>query len=318
MPYIAYKVRFVVASVIIACAAVIVALYIMFVMLRPKLKHSWYAKIGVAFVLGIAVCAMHYCGKSQAKRVKLTIAMGGTVYAWDTSAVPPESTYMAGNKRAIIAVVASLAFAACIGILIFAIIASRHHMAKKTRRRRVVVASVLFDTHDRVLVSSIDGTLPMCDIASLELEDNALAKHKSRNDYDSVGSSLLGMDLTTGHDAFIAALKTSWMWRQISSSGEVPYSVSSATNVSTSWNTDLGNRSGVNAVIDLQQRRPSALSGAETIPSTFIGHNRPLPSNVARFLERFSAAAHSLAVAVSGSQSGLGRLGVLYDRILTT
>lgn len=226
---------------------------------------------------------------------------------------------MIGSKRAIIAVVASLAFAACIGILIFAIIASRQHMAKKTRRRRVVVASVLFDTHDRVLVSSIDGTLPMCDIASLELADRDLPRGKARSEADSIGSSLLGMDLTTGHDAFIAALRTSWTWRQPNGAGDVPYAISSTAPAAASWIGDVSSKSGSNSLLDAQLRRQSAVSGAEsTVPSTFIGHSRPLPSNVARFLERFNAAAHQLAAVVTGNKSGLGRLGVLYDRILTT
>ena len=62
--YIAYKAPYVVGSVIIASGAVIIALYIMFIMLRPKLKHGWIAKIIVAAILAIAVCGMHFCGGS--------------------------------------------------------------------------------------------------------------------------------------------------------------------------------------------------------------------------------------------------------------
>ena len=65
IPYIAYKAEFVVGSVLIACGAVIIALYIMFIMLRPKLKHTWISKIGVAFILAFAVCSMHYTGESR-------------------------------------------------------------------------------------------------------------------------------------------------------------------------------------------------------------------------------------------------------------
>jgi len=65
IPYISYSVGNVVASVVIACVAVIVALYIMFVILRPKLKHGWVVRIGVACILGAAVCIMHF------------VAMGG-------------------------------------------------------------------------------------------------------------------------------------------------------------------------------------------------------------------------------------------------
>ena len=64
IPYVAYKVSYVVASVIIACGAVTIALYIMFIMLRPKLKHTWFAKIVVAAILAVAVCGMHFTGMS--------------------------------------------------------------------------------------------------------------------------------------------------------------------------------------------------------------------------------------------------------------
>lgn len=60
IPYISYSVGNVVASVVIACVAVIVALYIMFIVLRPKLKHGWLIKVAIACILGAAVCCMHY------------------------------------------------------------------------------------------------------------------------------------------------------------------------------------------------------------------------------------------------------------------
>lgn len=65
IPYTSYTIGNVVGSVVVACAAVIVALYIMFIVLRPKLKHGWFIKVAIACILGAAVCCMHY------------IAMGG-------------------------------------------------------------------------------------------------------------------------------------------------------------------------------------------------------------------------------------------------
>lgn len=65
IPFVSYSVGNVVGSVVVACAAVIVALYIMFIVLRPKLKHGWFIKVAIACILGAAVCCMHY------------IAMGG-------------------------------------------------------------------------------------------------------------------------------------------------------------------------------------------------------------------------------------------------
>jgi NO-binding membrane sensor protein with MHYT domain len=63
LPYIAYKAPYVVGSIVIASGAVVIALYIMFIMLRPKLKHTWISKIAVALILAVAVCAMHFCGE---------------------------------------------------------------------------------------------------------------------------------------------------------------------------------------------------------------------------------------------------------------
>jgi NO-binding membrane sensor protein with MHYT domain len=65
IPYIAYKPAYIVGSVIIASGAVVIALYIMFIMLRPKLKHNWISKIIVAAILAVAVCMMHFCGKCK-------------------------------------------------------------------------------------------------------------------------------------------------------------------------------------------------------------------------------------------------------------
>ncbi|KAJ9104327.1 hypothetical protein QFC19_003967 [Naganishia cerealis] len=59
-----YRLITIVLSVLIACVAVIAGLYIMFIILRPKLKHGWVTKVGVACVLAAAVCAMHYTGMS--------------------------------------------------------------------------------------------------------------------------------------------------------------------------------------------------------------------------------------------------------------
>jgi NO-binding membrane sensor protein with MHYT domain len=71
--YTSYTIGNVVGSVVVACAAVIVALYIMFIVLRPKLKHGWFIKVAIACILGAAVCCMHY------------IAMGGESASSDHS-----------------------------------------------------------------------------------------------------------------------------------------------------------------------------------------------------------------------------------------
>lgn len=52
IPYISYSPFLVVLSVVIACLAVTIALWTMFIVLKPKLAHSWIKKFGVACVLG--------------------------------------------------------------------------------------------------------------------------------------------------------------------------------------------------------------------------------------------------------------------------
>jgi len=50
----------VLASILIAMSAVSVGLYILFVVFRPKLQHSWYKRLAVAMILGAGVTAMHF------------------------------------------------------------------------------------------------------------------------------------------------------------------------------------------------------------------------------------------------------------------
>lgn len=71
MPYIAYKPAYVVGSIVIASGAVVIALYIMFIMLRPKLKHTWLSKLMVAAILSVAVCSMHFCGEYLSNAVSV-------------------------------------------------------------------------------------------------------------------------------------------------------------------------------------------------------------------------------------------------------
>lgn len=50
----------VVISILIAMLAVSLGLFLLFVVLRPKLQHRWYKRLGVAMILGIGVCLMHF------------------------------------------------------------------------------------------------------------------------------------------------------------------------------------------------------------------------------------------------------------------
>lgn len=293
IPYIGYRVAYVVGSVVIASGAVCVALYIMFIMLRPKLKHSWISKILVAVILAGAVCGMHYT------------AMMGTIYGWQMNRRPGRGAEMSSNKRAITGLVAALAFVACLGVAAFILVNSIRDRKERARRRRIVVASVLLDDQGRMLVSAIDGLLPMCDIASLTPRD--VKKKNQKNVHDQ-------LDLTTANDAFVQSLKMSWSWRNPFWSAMNPFA--SVTDLLTGNTMEDTSTEMSGFVPPGHVRRPSNFTNAESVMS---GHSQPTQRlSVARFLERFALAATQLSVRLTGQQNGIGRLGVLYDRILTT
>lgn len=54
-------------SILIAMLAVSLGLFLLFVVLRPKLEHRWYKRLGVAMILGVGVCLMHF-GKLPRQR----------------------------------------------------------------------------------------------------------------------------------------------------------------------------------------------------------------------------------------------------------
>ncbi|GMK54530.1 hypothetical protein CspeluHIS016_0111160 [Cutaneotrichosporon spelunceum] len=311
IPYIGYKVGYVVGSVIIASSAVIIALYIMFIMLRPKLKHSWLSKIMVAFILALAVCGMHYTG------------MRGTIYGWEVDRRPNAATSMSGTKRAITGIVAALAFLACLGVATFIVMKAIRDRKERARRHRVVVASVLLDDQGRMCVSAIDGLLPMCDIASLNPSDD---KKRGLNDVaSSIESSGLGVELTTHNEAFLQAMKMSWSWRNPFWSSLNPFA--SASDVVEANGLELVPSPLPVAPVQLPtppptpfqlQHRGSIATNATASASVISGISVVQKLNIARFLEKFAVSATQLSVRLTGQPEGLSRLGVLYDKILTT
>lgn len=71
--------------------------------------------------------------------------------------------------------------------------------------------------------------------------------------------------------------------------------------------------------IGSHSRRLSVLSTAESAMYPATGNlAQPLTINVGKFLDRFQAAVAYLAGDVIGHEQSVRRLGVLYDRILTT
>lgn len=229
---------------------------------------------------------------------------------------PPGSAKLEGKTRqAIIGTCAALAFAACLGILAFIIVSQIRAISYRKNRRRVVVASILFDQDDRLLVGP-DGVLPMADIAAVEGVSTRRPPLQRANTWDtqSTQSSILDVDLSTGHPAFIAALRSTWGWRRPgiypSNATLAAYRTTSATPPPTEV-TDEAASSG--------DRRVSYVSMSEL--ASFPSHSPspiPMSMNVGRFLDRFVTAVTHLSGVITGHESGVRRLGVLYDRVLPT
>jgi hypothetical protein len=262
------------------------------------------------------------CGRGAETTQLIPSTRPGTHYGLIRGQPPPASARTAlKTKNAITGLVAALAFLTCIAILTFLIVAHVKTIRNKRGRRRVVLATMIYDQEDRLLVGT-DGILPMADIIATEERSktrprrrSGLSRQKSVLSFDtsSTSSSVLNLDLSPSHPAFIAALRSTWAWRQ---PGVIPPTTAAAQSPSVDVQSQA--EEGRNNT-ESSARRGSLLSIAESAsyPSV-IGHPPPLAQNVSKFLERFNAAVGRLAQLVSGSSKNVRRLGVLYDRMLTT
>lgn len=235
------------------------------------------------------------------------VGMMGTIYGWPRGAGITGHEMLEGTNRAITAIVATLAFLACLACGVFFLLQSRSLQKERARRRRVVVAAVFLDEQDRVLVDSTNGLIPMCDIASLSGSgDIPSSKRSVRSGLGSVSSdsTVLGMDLTTGHDAFVAAVRMSWSWKN-------PNIVQAQTARQASDTQQIGQQTLAGTPADIQ--RGSLMTMDSTSPSS-----KQMRLSVNKFLERFAISSSQLASRLIGQQDGISRLGVLYDQILTT
>ena len=233
--------------------------------------------------------------------------MMGTIYCWPSGESINDHGRKVGDNRPLTAIVATLAFLACLGCVAFFYAHSRRLQRERARRRRVVVAAIFLDDNDRVLVDSTDGLLPMCDIASLTGSgDIPGSKRSVKSGFGSISSdsTVLGMDLTTGHDAFVSALKMSWSWRNPSAS-QTNTAITDAEEGQAAQTTLAGTMADI--------RRGSLVTIDSSGPSA-----RQIRLSVTKFLERFAISSGQLATRLVGQQDGISRLGVLYDQILTT
>ena len=238
-------------------------------------------------------------------------------------------------------IVSALAILACLCIFTFIVITHMQQVAHRRGRRRVVVATMIYDQHDRLLVAP-DGVVPMCDIASVDVSTQAQQRSRrfsvqnmwSQGAWDnrSTTSSVLDIDLSVSHPAFIAALRSTWAWRR---PGTVPSrrgSLATGNNESllptthppstrptghmgqTLWDSISGTPRHYK-----DEHRASIVSMAESaVYPASLEDQLPMTQSVGKFLDRFINAACHLAGVVTGNESDVKRLGVLYDRILST
>lgn len=239
----------------------------------------------------------------------MKLGMMGTIYAWPRGqGITADTSMLVGTNRVITAVVAALAFLACIACCVFFVLHSIKIRRERARRRRVVVAAVFLDDLDRVLVNSTDGMLPMCDIASLSGNGEGSSSRRSfKSNSFSFNSdpTVLGMDLTTGHDAFVSALKLSWAWRNPKMAPHNAFAPVSEKAMTS------GHQTLADTIADI--RRGSVITTESSVTS-----GKQMRLSVAKFLERFAMSSGQLATQLIGQQDGISRLGVLYDQILTT
>lgn len=170
----------------------------------------------------------------------------------------------------------------------------------------------MLDEQDRILVNSTDGLPPMCDIASLS-GSGEVSKSSKRSGLDSIttgGSTILGMDLTPGHEAFVNALRLSYFWRN------PEYVALNPFNRDKERESQVGAGTMPSINTSIQEIRRGSLN---TMNSSNIGGiGRPSKISINRFLERFVISAGQLATRLTGQEDGIQRMGVLYDQILTT
>ncbi|KAI9323140.1 hypothetical protein BX666DRAFT_2021895 [Dichotomocladium elegans] len=149
--HVRYKIRYVAGAAIIACVAVVTALYIFF-KLREKWANRWYKRLGSSLLMGVAVCGMHYT------------AMVGTEYTVRPSVTPDANPAI--SRGALIGTISAIVVVAC-GLLLFsAVRASVVYLpaiSGGTSSHRLVLDAVLFDSTGKILVN-VDGRVPSREI----------------------------------------------------------------------------------------------------------------------------------------------------------
>ncbi|GAA5975721.1 hypothetical protein JCM11641_005847 [Rhodosporidiobolus odoratus] len=279
-------------SVIIAMACVSAGLYILFVIFRPKLQHSWYKRILVAMILAIGVTVMHF------------VALLGTHY-WARRGESLEAGSDNGTKRAIIAIICVVAPFCCIALLIFAFIGQQRLLRQRLSRHQIILSTAIFDQQGLLLVQPESGLLPS---AKIYPSQNKEAEHLGLAQLFGFGKNRLSLrtsklKLARSDPAFIAFLKSSWAWRSrrtAIANGDTP---DSAGEQASSYGA-AANKEEEHEVGGTRDPRMSEgeLTGSEA-------------EMVKRSILSFEMASEEIASQITGT-TDLKALGIMHDNIL--
>ncbi|ORY81774.1 hypothetical protein BCR35DRAFT_352280 [Leucosporidium creatinivorum] len=289
-------------SILIAMVAVTVGLFLLFVVLRPKLQHSWYKRLGVAMILGLATSLMHF------------VALLGTRYYIVEGQSLEIPTAGDTSKHLIIALVCVVTPLCCLSLLVFAFVAQQRVLRQIAARHRIVLAVALFDQQGLLLCQHEDGLLPSAKIyPSLEPKGKpGILEFLGLRNRLSLNAS--STKLTRSDPAFIAFLRASWAWRKRSKSGSL---ATGSSGLPGDEHLE-GMSSSVSGVAPFHAG-PSKTSVGDLDDSD--GDTSDLSGVSVEALRRavmgFEMAGQEIATALCGTHN-LQSTGVLYDGILKT
>ncbi|BGP40448.1 hypothetical protein JCM10450v2_004430 [Rhodotorula kratochvilovae] len=280
-------------SVIIAMFCVTVGLYILFVIFRPKLQHSWYKRIIVAGILAIGVCLMHF------------VALLGTHY-WAIQGEDLRTGSDKSTKAVIIAIICVVAPVCCILLLIFAYLGQQRALHQKMSRHRIILSTAIFDQQGLLLVHPDSGLLP-----SAQIYPSRQNEPEKSSIWQVIGSgNRLHLDasklkLQRSDPAFVAFLKMSWNWRtQKAPDGAAPGVIGEDAHLAFG-----GPGTASRAGDDQEVGTTTRLSEAD---EEMTGTEAEL---LRRSIISFEMAGEEISSELTGSPN-LKALGVLYDSIL--
>ncbi|KAL8787578.1 MAG: hypothetical protein Q9213_002140 [Squamulea squamosa] len=150
--YVSYGWPYVLGSAFIAVIAATVALGVFFY-LKRNWTNTWWKRALCAALLASSVSGMHW------------VASAGTVYRLRHQARKGNGL----GRQATVVIVLCLALGCCITLITFAVIGQRVKTRSAHRAQEVVLASTIFDTEGKLLVTP-EGTLPSRKIAKTYLE----------------------------------------------------------------------------------------------------------------------------------------------------